>query len=94
MSKLGRRNSLSRGTEIRTEPKRKEESETDDEEVSRDPDMHDQGVIKVFLKLLFCIIIFVFLKRSLWLLYGKQNEGRDKKGHGRPIKRPGIRCWY
>ena len=65
MSKLGRRNSLSRGTEIRTEPKRKEESETDDEEVSRDPDMHDQGVIKVFLKLLFRIIIFVFLKRSL-----------------------------
>ena len=51
MSKLGRGNSLSRGTEIRTEPKRKEESETDNEEVSRDPDMHDQGVIKVFLKL-------------------------------------------
>lgn len=71
MSKLGRGNSLSRGTEIRTEPKRKEESETDNEEVSRDPDMHDQGVIKVFLKLLFCIIIFVFLKRSLWLLCGK-----------------------
>lgn len=48
MSKFGRGNSLSRGTEIRTEPKRKEEIETDDEEVSRDPDMHGQESFKYF----------------------------------------------
>lgn len=70
VSKLGRGNSLSRGIEVNTEQKRKD-SGTNDEEVSRVPAMYDWRVTKGFLRLLFCIIIFVFLKRSVWLLYGK-----------------------